>query len=217
MFICNMLWDVICRLSKKLGMSCSVFLSRCPALHGVVVGTKLFGRIGPDHPINVETLHLRLKLAHLLFLHLPPPAEEVHVPIVVRLSERADHQAVWTGSAEDAQGEVGHGVVEAAAVAVLEPQLRSCVLTASVKPDAARQLHAGGPVDKDDAGAVLAFELRLVCGIAESDCNKSPSAHKKIGVDLIQRPEQVLTRQRGRAADRRHIEEKDHAQSKHFS
>lgn len=59
-----------------------------------LIRTKLFGWIRLDHPRNAETLHLRLKLLHLLLVHLPPPAEEVHVLMVVRLPLRVDHQAV---------------------------------------------------------------------------------------------------------------------------
>lgn len=178
-----------------------------------VVGTKLFGGIGLDHPGNVETLHLQLKLLHLLLLDVPPLAEEVDVLMVVRLSVRVEHQAVWTGRAKDAQGDVGHDVVEAAALG--RRQHRSRVLTGAIGADAARQLQAGGPVDEDEAGAVSALEFLLMDGIAESGCNKSPSAHEKIGAELVQRPGQVLARQRRRAAHRRHTEEKAHAQSKH--
>lgn len=64
---------------------------------------------------TVQTLSLSRELVHLLLLHLPPPAEQVHALKFLRHVVKAQQKTVWTGRLEEGNSDVILMEVEAAA------------------------------------------------------------------------------------------------------
>lgn len=99
-------------------------------------------------------------------------------------------------------GEVALPIVGEAAA--FQRDVQGVILACAIKAQGACVGHPclTGVAGEMNSGAVSAFELLQVGEIAQASCDKSPRSLQMTGIQLIQRPHQVVADQRSGVAPR---------------